>query len=66
MRGVVNSLRKLVLGETWSVPTGVAGSLGVALLARSTIPHDLWANVGGFILASCVVATLALSLRLGR
>jgi hypothetical protein len=66
MSGVLRSLRRLVLGETWSVPAGVVASLVAALLARSVVPHDLWARGGGFFLAGCVFATLVLSLRLGR
>jgi hypothetical protein len=64
--GTLRALRKLVLGETWAVPAGVAASLGVVLAVRPVLPHDLWSSAGGFVLASGVVATLSLSLRLRR
>lgn len=66
MRGTLHSLRKLLLGETWSIPLGVAAALGVALLARQGLAPGTWAHLGGFILAAVIVATLLLGLRIGR
>jgi len=63
---MLKSLRKLVLGETWAVPAGVAASLGAVIAVRAVLPPDLWSRAGGFVLVGCVVATLALSLRLRR
>jgi hypothetical protein len=64
--GLLASLRKLLLGETWTIPAGVAGALGAALLARTALPERVWSSAGGFILAALVTATLLLSLRLDR
>lgn len=66
MSGALRSLRKLLLGETWSIPLGVAATLGVALLARRGLAADTWAHLGGFILGATIVATLLLALRVGR
>ena len=66
MRALLASLRKLILGETWTIPAGVAVALGGALLARAALPADVWTRAGGFLLAALVTATLLLSLRLGR
>jgi hypothetical protein len=66
MSGVLAALRKLIFGETWTVPLGVAGTLGVALLARAALPAHAWSEGGGFLLAALVVATLCLALRLDR
>jgi hypothetical protein len=63
---LVKSLRKLVLGETWTIPAGVAGALGVAVLARAVLTDGVWTSAGGFVLAALVIATLLLSLRIGR
>ena len=63
MRALLGSLRKLILGETWSIPLGVGAGLGVALALRASIPGAEWRGVGGFCLAVFVLATLAISLR---
>jgi hypothetical protein len=61
--GVLRSLRKLVLGETWTIPAGVAGAIAAAVAARDALPADVWASAGGFVLAALVIATLLVSLR---
>ena len=63
---LIKSLRKLVLGETWTIPAGVAGTLGAAVLTRAVLPKEAWASVGGFVVATLVITTLLLSLRIGR
>jgi hypothetical protein len=47
----VRALRKLVLGETWVLPIGVALAVGAAW----------WHDAGGVILAILVLAALAYS-----
>lgn len=48
---VLSALRKLVLGETWSLPLGVAVALGAAGAARALAGQDgWWRHGGGFIL----------------
>ena len=63
MRALVGSLRELILGETWMIPAGVGIAVLAGLLLRELLPQDLWSSTGGFLLATLVVATLALSLR---
>ncbi|MGI8749147.1 MAG: hypothetical protein ACR2J6_01095 [Thermoleophilaceae bacterium] len=63
---VLCSLRKLLLGETWTIPLGVAAAFAVALLARDGLTPGTWTHLGGFILAAAIVATLLLALRTGR
>jgi membrane protein implicated in regulation of membrane protease activity len=53
----MKALRKLILGETWSVPIGVALVLAAGLLLRG----DGWWV--GFVLLAGVVITLSVSLR---
>ena len=55
---VLRELRKLVLGETWALPLGVAGLLAAALLLRAVAP-DLWEDAGGFLLLGGVLGLLA-------
>jgi hypothetical protein len=59
---VIAQLRKLVLGETWTLPLGVAITLlaGVALDAAGP---GWWHRAGGFVLLGGVLATLVASLR---
>jgi hypothetical protein len=60
---VLSSLRRLILGETWTIPLGVGTSLGVAVLIRASVPDAVWETAGGFCLAAFVLAALACSLR---
>jgi hypothetical protein len=59
---VIAQLRKLVLGETWTLPLGVAITLlaGVALDAAGPA---WWHRAGGFVLLGGALATLVASLR---
>ena len=63
MTAALRSLRRLILGETWSIPVGVAAALGLALATRAALPEATWHAVGGFALAAALVAALAWSLR---
>lgn len=63
MREVLASLRKLLFGETWTIPLGVAATVGVALVLREATSVHAWSSAGGFVIGGLVVATLALSLR---
>jgi hypothetical protein len=63
MRALLDSLRKLILGETWTIPLGVGAGLGLAVALRASVPGAEWRAVGGFCLAVFVLATLAFSLR---
>jgi len=55
---VLRELRKLVLGETWVLPLGVAALLAASLILRAVAP-DLWEDAGGFLLLGGVVGLLA-------
>jgi len=54
----LHSLKKLLFGETWLLPIGIALVTTTALLIRPLDRH-LWTNDGGFILLVGVVAVLA-------
>ena len=59
---MIAQLRKLVLGETWTLPLGVAVTLVVALALDAAGP-GWWHRAGGFVLLVGALATLAVSLR---
>jgi hypothetical protein len=59
---VIAQLRKLVLGETWTLPLGVAVTL-LAGLALEAAGPSWWHRAGGFVLLAGALATLATSLR---
>ena len=53
----MRTLKKLLFGETWLLPIGIAIVMTVALVIRSLDRH-LWTDVGGFVLLAGVVAVL--------
>lgn len=59
---VLRSLRSLILGETWTIPLGVAAAVLIAALLRSAISEQLWDEIGGFALAGMVAITLVASI----
>jgi hypothetical protein len=59
----VRALRKLILGETWSLPAGVLVTLLAGLVLHAVAgDSDWWREAGGFVLLALVVAALAISL----
>ena len=62
---MIAQLRKLVLGETWSLPLGVGLTL-LAGLALDALAPGWWHSAGGFVLLGGALATLAVSLRARR
>lgn len=58
----MKELRALILGETWTIPIGIAIVLLVGFLLRAVAP-DAWEDVGGFILLAGVIAVLGVALR---
>jgi hypothetical protein len=63
----MRALRKLVLGETWALPAGVAVALLVAVAIRALAgPHGWWHSAGGWVLFGLLAGALALALRPGR
>lgn len=59
---VLRSLRSLILGETWTIPLGVAAAVLIAALLRSAISEQLWDEIGGFALAAMVAIALVASI----
>jgi hypothetical protein len=56
---VIRTLRKLILGETWVLPIGVALAVGVAALLRASAgDHGWWRSGGGFVLLGLVLVAL--------
>ena len=53
----LRTLKKLVLGETWTLPIGVALALTVGALLRRLAP-EAWEHVGGLALAIGVLIVL--------
>jgi hypothetical protein len=60
---LLRGLRSLVLGETWTIPLGVAATLLIAAALRSELAAHVWQEDGGFVLAALVAFTLLASLR---
>lgn len=56
----LRTLKKLLLGETWLLPIGLAVAVGVSLLLRSLLGGE-WHDLGGFVLLAGVAAVLLLS-----
>ena len=60
----LRALKKLVLGDTWVLPIGVAVVLLVGgLVVRPLLAEDTWSAIGGFVLLGGVLAALAVSVR---
>ena len=59
---MIAQLRKLVLGETWTLPLGVAATL-LGGLALDAAGPGWWHRAGGFVLLAGALVTLRLSLR---
>jgi hypothetical protein len=65
--GFLRALRKLVLGETWTLPLGVALAVALAAAVRvATGPGGWWRDGGGALLVALLVVALAGALRPGR
>jgi hypothetical protein len=60
----LRTLRKLVLGETWVLPIGVALAVGAAGLLRALAgDHGWWRDAGGFVLLALVLVALLAAAR---
>jgi hypothetical protein len=60
--GLLRALRKLVLGETWSVPLGVAAAVGATALGGALL-GSWFDTAGGFVLLAGALATLVVATR---
>jgi hypothetical protein len=58
----VKQLRKLVLGETWTLPFAVAAVVLIGYALRALLPADTWEDAGGFMLLALVLGALLVSL----
>ena len=65
---MIRTLRKLVLGETWTLPIGVAVAVGCCgLLSALAGDPAWWRDGGGFVLLALVVVALLVAVgRPGR
>jgi hypothetical protein len=60
MRRFPRTLGKLVLGETWQLPLGVAASVALAAVLRlGTGGLGWWRDAGGAVLAALLAGALA-------
>jgi hypothetical protein len=63
----VRRLRKLVLGETWALPIGIAAAVLIAFLVRSIAGEEgWWQDAGGFVLLGLLLVGFATALRTPR
>jgi hypothetical protein len=58
---LLRTLRKLILGETWTLPLGVAATLLLAGLVVKPLLGDAWRHAGGFILLAGILVVLVAS-----
>ncbi len=59
MSGFLKAVRKLVLGETWTLPIGVALAVGACAVVRALAgDNGWWRDAGGFVLLALVVVAL--------
>ena len=64
---MLRALRKLVLGETWSLPAGIALAVGLAFVVREAAGADgWWRHAGGFALLALLVVAFLAALRFRR
>jgi hypothetical protein len=63
----MRALRKLVLGETWALPIGIAVAVAIAGVLRVVAgPGGWWQQAGGFVLLALLVAVFAVAVVLRR
>jgi hypothetical protein len=64
---VLRALRKLVLGETWTLPVGIAVAVAAAFLVREAAgASGWWHEAGGFVLLAFLVVAFLAALRFRR
>ena len=63
----MRTLRKLVLGETWALPIGIAVAVGVAAAVSAAAGGaDWWEDAGGFILLALLACAFVAGLGIRR
>ena len=64
---MLRTLRKLVLGETWSLPVGIAVAVLLAVAVRAVAGAGAWwQDGGGFVLLAVLVVAFVAALRFPR
>jgi hypothetical protein len=64
---MLRTLRKLVLGETWVLPVGIALALLLAVAVRAAAGAGAWwEHGGGYILLALLVVAFVAALRFPR
>jgi hypothetical protein len=64
---MLRTLRKLVLGETWVLPAGIAVAVGAAFAVRAVAgAGSWWTHGGGFVLLALLVVAFVAALRFPR
>ena len=58
----LRTIKKLILGETWFLPLGIALTLAGAGILRATVPTD-WSSLGGLLMLGAVLLTLLASVQ---
>lgn len=61
----MRTLKKLVLGETWLLPIGVAAILILAALVVRPLAPDTWTDLGGFVILAGAATILLVSVARG-
>jgi hypothetical protein len=61
----VKALRKLIFGETWILPLGIAVLLLISGLVLKPLLGSSWSDVGGILLVVYVVGLFVIVLRRG-
>ena len=54
----LRTLKKLLLGETWLLPLGMAVVVAAADLVIRPLASDAWRHAGGFVLLAGVLVVL--------
>ena len=57
----LRTLKKLILGETWILPIGLALTLAAGGLLLRSFANSDWPHLGGFLLLAGVLAVLLAS-----
>ncbi len=57
----LRALKRLVLGETWLLPLGIAAVVAAAALLVRPLAAHAWQHLGGFMLLAGVLGVLLAS-----
>jgi hypothetical protein len=61
----LRTLKKLILGETWLLPVGIAIVVATTALLVRPLAGTAWHRVGGLVLLAGVLGVLAISVARG-